>query len=101
MQMAVDAEDRLLEENPLLRVAVFGEQIRDFLQTEIGDYLLKQAQHDADEAMNKLKNTSPWRRRRIQELQNDIRVAENFIHWLASAMQAGEQATTQLEQDNA
>jgi hypothetical protein len=93
-----DQEDRILAENPLLRVAVFGRQVEDFLRTDIGDYLLKQAEYDANEAIRKLKTTSPWRRRRIQELQNDIRVAENFINWLAEAIQSGEQAKQQLEE---
>jgi len=94
---APDQEERLLAKDPLLRVAVFGEQVRNFLETDIGDYLLKQAEYDAREAMDKLKHVSPWRRRKIQELQNDIRVAENFLTWLADALHSGEQAKQQLE----
>lgn len=96
--MPLDAdEERLLEDNPLLRVAVFGLQTQDFLKTDLGQYLVSCATHDMNNAVNKLKKVAPWRTRKIQELQNQIKVSENFMSWINDAIQQGTQAQNQLE----
>lgn len=91
-------EEKLLEENPLLRVAVFGVQTQEFLNTDIGRYLVQCARIDYDAALESLKSVSPWRRRKIQELQNKAKVAENFLGWLDDAIQSGKQAEVQIHE---
>lgn len=97
--MPLDAnEERLLEENPLLRVAVFGRQTQDFLNTDIGKYLVQCARIDYDKALEELKTVSPWRRRKIQDIQNKAKVAENFMGWIDDAIQSGKQAEIQIQE---
>ena len=91
------------ELDPLLNAAVIGEQARQFLQTDLGDYLLKRAQAQIDSATHDLKRASPnwiWGRKKIERLQSQIAVAENTIHWLAEAITEGDAATKILEDRN-
>lgn len=80
------------ENNPLVRVAVLGRRVHDFLESDIGQYLVGQAEQEYEEAVAKLTTTSPWRRRRIQELQNQALTSANFQKWLAKAIENGQQA---------
>ena len=89
--MSLDPND------PDVRVAVFGKQVEDFLQSDIGDYLIKRSQAQAEEALEELKRVWPWRRRRIQQLQNRIKVAEDFQLWLGYAVASGHQSMTRIE----
>lgn len=81
----------------IFETAVFGKIIENFLGSEIGNYLLGKAKLEEEEAMRALIVTSPWRRRRIQQLQNQIWRSQQFQVWLADAIVAGEQATNFLE----
>jgi hypothetical protein len=83
--------------DPTVRAAVFGEQVKLFLDSDIGTYLVGQAKHQVEANIDKLKSVAWWRKRRIQQLQNDIRTAENFATWLGDAYFAGLQATKYLE----
>jgi hypothetical protein len=83
--------------DPTLEIAIFGRQVEDFLKSDVGDYLINRAKDEAEEAMDLLKNTHPWRKRRIQQLQNQIKVAESIKGWLGGAVAAGIQATRVLE----
>ena len=89
----------MTEDEQLMQVAIFGREAELFLQSPIGDFLVKHAQAEADIAAHKLKSVAPWRRIRIQELQNDIRVAEWFQVWLGEAVAQGRQATEILEEN--
>jgi hypothetical protein len=89
----------MTEDETLMRTAIFGQEVELFLKSHIGDFLVKHAQAEADIAAHKLKRVLPWRRRRIQELQNAIRVAEWFQIWLGEAVAQGQQATEILEEN--
>lgn len=83
-----------------IETAVFGKQVENFLASELGRHLVKRAEVEADVAIDALKKVYPWRRRKIQELQNRIWVAERFQQWLADAVMDGMQATQLLEEDH-
>lgn len=84
-------------DSEIFETAVFGKVVENFLSSELGDYLLGKARTEEDEAMRALIVTSPWRRRRIQQLQNQIWRAQQFQVWLGDAIAAGQQATNLLE----
>lgn len=92
MSAMLDISDGIVE------TAVFGKQVEYFLNSQIGQYLLNHARQQSGEASDKLKRVSPWRRRRIQELQNTIACWEAFENLLVGAVQDGEQATRLLEE---
>lgn len=84
----------------LLETAIFGRQVEGFLGSDLGKYLVLKAETEAEDATEILKKVYPWRRRKIQELQNTIWRAESFQQWLADAVVDGMQATNLLEEEH-
>jgi hypothetical protein len=84
-------------ENVLVRAGVFGRQVEQFFETDIGDYILQRAQKEIDEAVFKLKKVNPRDAELIQTYQNDIRVCESIISWLADAIAQGQAAVETLK----
>ncbi len=87
-------------EDPRVRWATFGKQVEDFLSSEIGDFLLGKSQREIEEATEILKRVHPWRSKRIQQLQNQIHVAEQFQRWLADAITAGHASIEDLKEEH-
>lgn len=86
--------------NPeLVAEAILGKDAEEFLNTELGRYLVGRAELEANEATEQLKRVHPWRRRKITELQNKIWIAESFQGWLLEMVIAGKQAMTALEEN--
>jgi hypothetical protein len=80
-------------DDPLVRTAVFGKVVEDFLQSEIGAYLLQRAIDDEEGATKDLiANAAKWDVAQIVECQAKIWRATNFRTWLAEAVDAGDQA---------
>ena len=80
------------QELGLVAEADFGRQVKEFLQSDIGRYLLGCAQQEHQAALEALKRTSPWRRRRITDLQNQAWRAESFMSWLRELLIRGRTA---------
>ena len=74
-----------------------GDQARDFLHSEIGRYMVGCAHQDIQQAHTKLAKTLPFRWRRIQALQNDIRLGEMFLLYLRDLVIRGTAAGKALE----
>ena len=74
-----------------------GLQALHFIPTELGKYLVGCAQQEYMEASYLLSKTAPWRRNRIQELQNQQWRAKSFLGWLSSLIVAGRSAEDALQ----
>lgn len=88
-------------DEPLVRTAVFGKQVEDFLTSDIGDYLLQKAKHeeaDAIEALVQGVGTLP--EREILELRNRIWTARKFQSWLGRAVEMGLQSMELLKEED-
>ena len=92
--MAIDPDD------PMVRTAVFGKQVEDFLHGEIGQYLVKRAEAEVEKDIEKLKNTSPLFVFAIMKLQHRIELWEGVQQQLADAIMDGQQAMRILEGDD-
>lgn len=79
--------------------AMVGRDAEDFIQSDIGQYILGCAEQEAREAIDQLKRVYPWRRRKITELQNKIWRAESIQSWLAELVIAGKQAIQQIDEE--
>lgn len=88
-----------MSDQELYAEAIVGKDAEDFANSDIGKYIIGCAEMEANEAMDKLKTVFPWRRRRIQELQNQIWRAESLQSWLAELIIKGRQAQQQLEEN--
>ena len=85
----------------LRATAVIGADAEEFLASDLGRMLLSMAEQEAQEATEKLKQTLPWRWRRISHLQNEIKRAESFKGWLVELILSGRQAVETLEEAQA
>ena len=84
-------------EEPLVETAIFGMEVQEFLGSNVGKYLVKRAEAEAEEANEKLKRVFPLRWRRIMQLQNEIYRAESIQRWLGDAIVDGASANRIIE----
>ena len=80
----------------LFAEADMGREAHEFMASPIGRYLLGCAQDEYRDAVAKLKRTSFWRFRRIQQLQNELWRAEHFMVWLRDLIVRGKAAEQAL-----
>lgn len=78
--------------------AILGRDAEDFVRSELGQYILARAKREKQEAQDKLNKTFPWRRRRIQELQNEIWRAESLEAWICELIMDGRNAEKVLDE---
>jgi hypothetical protein len=78
--------------------AVLGKDAEEFLNTELGRYMLGRCEQEIQEAQDELSRVSSWRRRRIQELQNRVWRAKSVKEWLAELISNGKSAEAALEE---
>lgn len=81
----------------LIAEVKLGNDAEEFYKSEIGQYVLARIDEEIKDGYYQLSRVSPWRRRRIQTLQSDIKRAESFQSWLADLIVQGRQALTQLQ----
>lgn len=85
------------ESQVLLAEIHIGEDAAEFVKSDVGRYLLGRANQEIKAATNDLKRVYPWRRNRIQQLQNQIKVHELFKSWLVEAIVSGRTALSELD----
>ena len=76
-------------ESPTVRTAVFGQQVQDFLHGPIGDFLIKRAETQLHQLIERLKDANPDDPFAIVKLQAEIKYLEGFERWLGDAVQEG------------
>ena len=86
-----------MDREMLFAEAIIGKDAEEFITSDIGQYMLGAAEQEAQDAYAALKTVFPWRRRKIQELQNRIWRAESFKVWLAELVTSGKQAMDALD----
>lgn len=87
-----------MEHDLLMAEAVMGRDAEDFCKSELGQFILRRCDNEIADAQHKLARVSSWRRRRIQELQNEIWRAESMKAWLVELISNGRQAEAALEE---
>lgn len=88
-------------DEPLVRTAVFGKQVEDFLTSDIGDYLLQKAKHEEADAIEALvQGVGILPEREILELRNRIWTARKFHNWLGRAVEMGLQSMELLKEED-
>lgn len=85
-------------ENNLLKARIeLGEDAEKFVRSKLGEAVIAIAEGQANAAYNELARVSPWRRRRIAQLQAEIWRAESFQQWLAEIITEGRHSLELLE----
>lgn len=77
--------------------AVLGKEAQEFLESDIGRYMIGRCDQEIAEAQEKLASVSPWRRNRIRQLQNEVWRGRQFKTWLVDLVEAGSQAEAVLD----
>ena len=86
-----------MEHDVLLAEAVLGRDAEEFCRSELGQFILGRCDQEIAEAQDKLSRIASWRRRRIQELQNEIWRAKSMKGWLVELIQNGRAAEASLD----
>lgn len=85
--------------NTLIAEAILGKDAEEFLNTELGRYIIERAEAEEKEAIEELTNVWPWNRRKIQRLQNQIWRVRSLKGWFADLIVSGRQALQTLDTD--
>jgi len=76
---------------------ILGEKCDAFFHTDPGRYVKARAMEVVMQSIDNLKVTSAGNKERIEEIQLELKSAENALQWLNEAIQNGRQAMQQLE----
>lgn len=79
-----------------LSIVELGLDAKKFLESNVGQYIISQAQSEVDEASRKLRAVEPTSVGEIINLQIEARVAERAVLWLAEAIMRGQKTEEQL-----
>lgn len=77
-----------------------AENVREFLRTPVGEYLLGRAEIDMHEAKEELVRINPhgwFSRRKYAAAKARYEVAASFLRWLNEALVNGDVALAQIE----
>jgi hypothetical protein len=85
--------------DPRVEWATFGRMVEDFIKGPIGGYLVKKAEAQCNEAVEKLKVAPANEPETIRALQTQIQVADSILRWLGEAIHEGEMALEHLKED--
>ena len=98
--MAEDSIDEEPQHDPKTEQAIFGEEVRIFMeQDRIGRYLVQRAADEVQEALLEFKDVDSEDAKKIREIQNRIKIAESVVGWLAGVVDDGLRARQILEDE--
>jgi hypothetical protein len=81
----------------LLAEIYIGESAKAFVESEIGRYLIGRANEEIAAATETLTKVLPWRRKRINQLQNQIYRAKSIKQWLVECINSADVAFQELD----
>ncbi len=82
----------------LMAEAILGQDAQDFINTELGQFLVRRADQEKKDALEQLARVSPQKKNRIRDLQAQVWRAESFLTWIAELITSGKQAEGVLEE---
>lgn len=81
----------------MIERAVFGEQVHNFMNTDVGKYIQRRAADQISEAVKELRECDPDNAGKVREYQNRADVAEHVVQWLQDAILDGLKALQIIE----
>lgn len=82
----------------LIAEAELGEEARNFLKGNLGQWLIGCAEQEIQSAHEDLENVKPTEKEKIRELQNQAWRARSFSKWLVELVSRGENAIQSYKQ---
>lgn len=89
------------KERELFARAALGQEVQDFLASNVGRYLHGRARVDVEQAQVDALACDPdsfWGRKKLKKLRQKADIAKNFMRYCADAIQDGEIAYTELKE---
>ena len=82
----------------LIAEAELGEEAKNFIQGDLGRFLLGCANQEIEAAHEALEDVKPSEKEKIRELQNAVWRARSFTKWLVELVSRGENAIQSYKQ---
>ena len=98
-EVPIEFEDE--REEILVRQAVQGKDVQDWLLSPVGRWVCGAGamdQRDIESQLVTIKPNTPWRRRKITELQQQYEAINLAIGWLSEAVKIGAAAERELHE---
>lgn len=96
-----DLQDLIAQLDPVSKTLIaevdLGLQAKDFLASDLGRHFVGCAQQEILDAQTELARVWPWRRNRIQMLQNRIWRAQFLLSWLRELLISGKSAENAIQ----
>jgi hypothetical protein len=86
--------------DPRVEWATFGRMVEEFINGPIGEFLVKKAQAQSSEALERLKIVQAEDFVAVRTLQHQVQVADSILRWLGEAIHEGQMALEHLKEDN-
>ncbi len=97
-----DLQEALAQLDPTSRTLIaevdLGMQAREFMASDLGRHLVGCLHQEVLIATEELAKVWPWRRRRIQQLQNQIWRSQFMLSWLRDLILSGKSADGALKE---
>jgi hypothetical protein len=84
-------------EDPLVKQAVFGVQMEDWLKGPIGSYVMNRVRQRLSALESQLKTIDPQKVMEVAKLQVEIKHWESFAGWIGDAIQMGYEAEATID----
>jgi hypothetical protein len=81
----------------LVRRALFGKQVEQFLSSEVGRYMVARAEDQKSDALAAFKSCDVEDVQNVRALQNKVKLAESIVQWMAEAVSDGLAALNIIE----
>jgi len=97
-EITVEFEDQ--REETLVRQAVIGQDVHDWLSSDVGRWVIGAALQDQaviEEKLISIRPNTPWRRRKITELQQQHEAIGLAVGWLSESVKLGMAAVRELK----
>lgn len=86
-----------MSDRELIAHVYMSEEARRFITSDLGQYIMARVAEEEREALEALGTVSPWRRRRITQLQNQLWRVRSVNAWLNDLIVSGDNALKVLE----
>ena len=84
-------------DDPLVRTAVLGLQVKEWLEGPVGDFVMGRVRQRLSSLERSLKTIDPLKTMEVARLQAEIKHWEGFAGWIGEAIQAYETAASIID----
>lgn len=89
----------MFDNKTLFEAASVGEALDTFQNSKVGIFLYKRAKSQILAGMYELAEANPEDTKSIREIQNKIKVAQNFQSWISEGIMEGMQSYQHLQEE--